>query len=141
MDGEITFCGGIEMPGWIDLRVNVIKNGMEKYHIKKNPAFKPGPVMPNYTDYIVFEGISVNEFSGKQTYLDANTAYRNAVLNAIEFLKTRGFTGEQAYMLLGTAPVQGTVAGIVDVPNACCTIAIPREIFKDDIVPNLEPDQ
>lgn len=46
-DGEITFCGGIEMPGWIDLRVNVIKNGMEKYHIKKNPAFKPGPVMPN----------------------------------------------------------------------------------------------
>ena len=43
--------------------------------------------MPNYTDYIVFEGISVNEFSGKQTYLDANTAYRNAVLNAIEFLK------------------------------------------------------
>ncbi|WP_145519855.1 formamidase [Staphylococcus warneri] len=140
-DGEITFCGGIEMPGWIDLRVNVIKNGMEKYHIKKNPAFKPGPVMPNYTDYIVFEGISVNEFSGKQTYLDANTAYRNAVLNAIEFLKTRGFTGEQAYMLLGTAPVQGTVAVIVDVPNACCTIAIPREIFKDDIVPNLEPDQ
>ena len=42
-------------------------------------------------------------------------------------------------MLLGTAPVQGTVAGIVDVPNACCTIAIPREIFKDDIVPSLEP--
>lgn len=34
-DGEITFCGGIEMPGWIELRVNVIKNGMEKYQIKK----------------------------------------------------------------------------------------------------------
>lgn len=140
-DGEITFCGGIEMPGWIELRVNVIKNGMDTYQIKKNPAFKPGPVMPNYTDYIVFEGISVNEFNGKQTYLDANTAYRNACLNAIEFLKTRGFTGEQAYMLLGSAPVQGTVAGIVDVPNACCTIAIPREIFKGDILPKLEPDE
>ena len=76
------------MPGWIELRVNVIKNGMETYNIKKNPAFKPGPVMPNYTDYIVFEGISVNEFSGKQTYLDANTAYRNACLNAIEFKNT-----------------------------------------------------
>lgn len=97
--------------------------------------------MPNYTDYIVFEGISVNEFSGDQTYLDANTAYRNACLIAIEFLKTRGFTGEQAYMLLGSAPVQGTVAGIVDVPNACCTIAIPREIFKGDILPELEPDE
>ncbi|PXA16499.1 formamidase, partial [Staphylococcus pseudintermedius] len=134
-DGEITFCGGIEMPGWIDLRVNVIKEGMEKYQIKKNPAFNPSPVLPNYSDYIVFEGISVNEFSGKQTYLDANTAYRNACLNAIEFLKTRGFTGEQAYMLLGSAPVQGTVAGIVDVPNACCTIAIPREIFKPGVIP------
>ena len=44
-------------------------------------------------------------------------------------------------MLLGSAPVQGTVAGIVDVPNACCTIAIPREIFNDDIVPSLEPDE
>lgn len=134
-DGEITFCGGIEMPGWIDLRVNAIKEGMEKYQIKKNPAFNPSPVLPNYSDYIVFEGISVNEFSGKQTYLDANTAYRNACLNAIEFLKTRGFTGEQAYMLLGSAPVQGTVAGIVDVPNACCTIAIPREIFKPGVMP------
>ncbi len=134
-DGEITFCGGIEMPGWIDLRVNVIKGGMEKYQIKKNPVFNPSPVLPNYSDYIVFEGISVNEFSGKQTYLDANTAYRNACLNAIEFLKTRGFTGEQAYMLLESAPVQGTVAGIVDVPNACCTIAIPREIFKPGVLP------
>ncbi|REH99506.1 formamidase, partial [Staphylococcus felis] len=140
-DGEITFCGGIEMPGWIDLRVSVIKGGMEKYQIKKNPAFNPSPVLPNYSDYIVFEGISVNEFSGKQTYLDANTAYRNACLNAIEFLKTRGFTGEQAYMLLGSAPVQGTVAGIVDIPNACCTIAIPREIFQAGVLPNMKEDE
>ena len=58
--------------------------------LRKIQRFKPGPVMPNYTDYIVFEGISVNEFSGKQTYLDANTAYRNACLNAIEFLKHVG---------------------------------------------------
>ena len=139
-DGEITFCGGIEMPGWVDLRVNVIKGGMDKYQIKKNPAFKPSPLLPNYNDYIVFEGISVDEFSGEQTYLNANTAYRNACLNAIEFLKTRGFTGEQAFMLLGSAPVQVTVAGIVDVPNSCCTIALPREIFKGDIMPKLDPE-
>ena len=139
-DGEITFCGGIEMPDWVDLRVNVIKGGMDKYQIKKNPAFKPSPLLPNYNDYIVFEGISVDEFSGEQTYLNANTAYRNACLNAIEFLKTRGFTGEQAFMLLGSAPVQGTVAGIVDVPNSCCTIALPREIFKGDIMPKLDPE-
>lgn len=137
-DGEITFCGGIEMPGWIDLKVHVIKNGMEKHRIKRNPVFKPGPVMPHYNEFLVFEGVSVNEFSGAQTYLDANVAYRNACLNAIDFLKTLGYTGEQAYMLLGTAPVQGTVAGVVDIPNACCTLALPKDIFYKNIFPELD---
>ena len=57
------------MPGWIELRVNVIKNGMEKYHIKKTQHSKPGSLLPNYNDYIVFEGISVNEFTGEQKYM------------------------------------------------------------------------
>ncbi|WP_066391757.1 formamidase [Neobacillus mesonae] len=134
-DGEITFCGGIEMAGWIDLKVDVIKGGMEKYKITENPVFKPGPVDPHYSDYLVFEGISVDERNGKQHYLDANLAYRRACLNAIEYLKTLGYTGEQAYMILGTAPVEGRINGIVDIPNACCTIAIPTQIFDKDILP------
>ncbi len=88
-----------------------------------------------FNEYLVFEGVSVNEFSGKQTYLDANIAYRNACLNAIEFLKTQGFTGEQAYMLLGSAPVEGHLAGVGDIPNSCCTIALPKDIFTKDILP------
>ena len=32
-DGEITFCGAIEMAGWIDIGVDVIKGGVEKYGI------------------------------------------------------------------------------------------------------------
>ena len=134
-DGEITFCGGIEMAGWIDLKVDVIKGGMEKYRIKDNPVFKPGPVEPHYSDYLVFEGISVDEFTGEQHYLDAHIAYRRACLNAIEYLKTLGYTGEQAYMLLSTAPVEGRISGIVDIPNACCTVAIPTQIFDKDIDP------
>jgi formamidase len=134
-DGEITFCGGIEMAGWIDLRVDVIKGGMKKYNIKENPVFKPGPVEPHYSDYLVFEGISVDETDGKQHYLNAHIAYRRACLNAIEFLKTLGYTGEQAYMILGTAPVEGRINGIVDIPNACCTVAIPTQIFDKDISP------
>ena len=133
-DGEITFCGGIEMSGWIELRVDVIKGGMEKYQIKKNPAYQPGPVNPNYNEYIVFQGVSLEE-SGKQTYLDANAAFKNACLNAIEYLKTQGFTGEQAYMLLSTAPVQSHLAGVVDIPNTCATIGIPKAIFTKDILP------
>lgn len=133
-DGEITFCGAIEMSGYIDLHVDIIKGGVDKYGMV-NPIFKPGPVEPRYSEYLVFEGISVDEFEGKQYYMDAHIAYRRACLNAIEYLKKFGFTGEQAYLLLSCAPVEGRVSGIVDIPNVCCTVAIPTEIFDKDIVP------
>ena len=134
-DGEITFCGAIEMAGWIDIGVNLIKGGVEKYGIT-NPVFKPSPVEPRYSEYLIFEGVSVDEHTGDQHYLDATVAYRRACLNAVEYLKKFGYSGEQAYMILGTAPVEGRVSGIVDIPNACCTVAIPTEIFDFDIQPN-----
>jgi formamidase len=133
-DGEITFCGAIEMSGYIDLHVDIIKGGMDKYGMV-NPIFKPGPVEPRYSEYLVFEGISVDEFEGKQYYMDAHIAYRRACLNAIEYLKKFGYTGEQAYLLLSCAPVEGRVSGIVDIPNVCCTVAIPTEIFDKNILP------
>lgn len=135
-DGEITFCGAIEMAGYLDLRVNVIKDGMRKYGIV-NPIFEPSPIQPNYTRHLIFEGISVDE-DGKQHYLDAHIAYRRACLNAIEYLKKFGYTGEQAYAILGTAPVEGRISGIVDIPNACATLYLPTEIFDFDIRPNAE---
>lgn len=133
-DGEITFCGAIEMAGYIDIHVDIIKGGMDKYGMV-NPIFKPGPVEPRYSEYLVFEGISVDEFDGKQYYMDAHVAYRRACLNAIEYLKKFGFTGEQAYLLLSCAPVEGRVSGIVDIPNVCCTVALPTEIFEEEILP------
>src|SRR3989338_687094 len=87
-DGEISFCGAIEMAGWLDLRVRIIKDGMNKYGVV-NPIFKPGPVEPRFSDFLIFEGISVDE-QGKQHYLDAHVAYRIACLNAIEYLKKFG---------------------------------------------------
>lgn len=133
-DGEITFCGAIEMAGYIDLRVSIIKGGMKKYGIV-NPIFQPSPVEPHYTRHLIFEGISVDE-AGKQYYLDPHVAYRRACLNAIEYLKKFGYTGEQAYAILGTAPVEGRISGIVDIPNACATLYLPTEIFEFDILPN-----
>ncbi len=134
-DGEITFCGAIEMAGWLDIGVGLIKDGMNKYGIT-NPIFKPSRTEPHFSEYLVFEGISVDEHTGEQYYLDAHVAYRRACLNAIEYLKKFGYTGEQAYFILGTAPVEGRISGIVDIPNACCTVAIPTEIFEFDIRPN-----
>jgi len=133
-DGEITFCGAIEMAGYLDIRVSLIKGGVKKYGIK-NPIFKPSPLEPRYSNYLIFEGISVDE-QGKQHYLDVHVAYRQACLNAITYLKKFGYTGAQAYAILGTAPVEGRISGIVDIPNACATLALPTEIFSFDIMPN-----
>lgn len=135
-DGEITFCGAIEMAGFVDLHVDVIKDGMNMYP-NANPIFEPGPVEPRYSRYLVFEGISVTE-NDRQTYLDAHVAYRRACLNAIDYLQQFGYTGEQAYMILGTAPVEGRISGIVDIPNAVCTLYVPMEIFEFDIRPSAD---
>jgi formamidase len=135
-DGEITFCGAIEMAGWLHLKVNLIKGGVAKYGIR-NPIFKPSPITPNYNDYLIFEGISVDE-AGKQHYLDVHIAYRQACLNAIEYLKKFGYSGAQAYAILGTAPAQGHISGVVDIPNACATLWLPTEIFEFDIMPGAD---
>ncbi len=133
-DGEITFCGAIEMAGWVHMKVELIKGGMAKYAIK-NPVFKPSPVTPNYQNYLIFEGISVDE-QGQQHYLDVNVAYRQACLNAINYLTKFGYSPAQGYALLGSAPVQGHISGVVDIPNACATLWLPTEIFEFDINPN-----
>jgi formamidase len=133
-DGEITFCGAIEMAGWVHMRVTVIKNGMSTYGIK-NPIFKPSPITPHYNDYIIFEGISVDE-AGKQHYLDVNVAYRQACLNAINYLTKFGYSRAQAYSILGTAPVQGHISGVVDIPNSCATLWLPTQIFDFDVNPS-----
>lgn len=88
-----------------------------------------------FSEELVFEGVPVDERTCEQLYLDAHVAYRRACLNAIEYLQRFGYTAEQSYMLLGVAPVEGRISGIVDVPNACCTLAIPTAIFDRDIRP------
>lgn len=133
-DGEITFCGAIEMAGWLHIRVNLIKGGMQKYGVK-NPIFRPSPMAPKYDDFLIFEGISVDE-AGRQHYLDVHIAYRQACLNAIEYLKKFGYSGAQAYAILGTAPVQGHISGVVDIPNACATLWLPTDIFEFDLMPS-----
>ena len=133
-DGEITFCGAIEMGGYIDFGVELIKDGMNKYGIHDNPVFVPGRVEPRYDEFISFIGISVED--GTNYYNDATVAYRRACLNAIEYLKTFGYSGEQAYLLLGSAPIEGRISGVVDIPNACCSLYLPTAIFDFDIRPH-----
>jgi formamidase len=133
-DGEITFCGAIEMAGWIDFGVNLIKGGMAKYNLAQ-PVFKPGRVEPRYSEWLVFEGLSVDD-KGKQHYLDTTIAARRAYINAIEYLKNFGYTPEQSYFILSCAPIEVRIGGLVDIPNACVSVAIPTDIFEKSIYPS-----
>ena len=114
-DGEISFCGAIEIAGVITLKFTVMKNGMADLGMK-SPIFQPGPVEPQFGPgrYLTFEGFSVDEH-GKQHYLDATVAYRQTCLRVIEYLRRFGYDDYQIYLLLSCAPVQGHIAGIVDV--------------------------
>lgn len=132
-DGEISFCGAIEMGGWIEFGVDLIKGGVAKYGLT-NPLFRPGPVEPRYSEFICFEGISVED--GTNYYMDATVAYRRACMNAIEYLAKFGYTSEQAYLLLSAAPIEARFSGMVDIPNACATLYIPTDIFDFDVLPS-----
>ncbi|EGB06746.1 formamidase [Aureococcus anophagefferens] len=140
-DGEVSFCGAIEMSGWLELKCTVIKGGMKLLPavgpspLSVNPLFEIGPLEPRYSEYLVFEGICVDE-RGEQHFLDATLAYKRAVLNCIKYLAQFGYTEEQIYLLLSCCPCEGRLSGIVDVPNAVATLAVPLAIFDRDVRPS-----
>lgn len=129
------------MAGVITLKFTVMKAGMSALGMK-SPIYIPGPVEPQFGPgrMLYFEGFSVDE-NGKQHYLDATVAYRQTCLRVIEYLKRYGYDDYQIYLLLSCAPIQGHIAGIVDVPNACTTIGLPMDIFDFDIRPETKAEK
>lgn len=132
-DGEISFCGAIETAGILTLRCTVIPNGMKELNIS-NPIFETSPLQPLYSPKLTFEGFSLDK-CGNQLYLDATASYRMACQKAINYLKEFGYSGEQAYIILSCAPIEGKISGIVDFPNAIATLELPTGIFSFDISP------
>lgn len=55
---------------------------------------------------------------------------------AITYLTRFGYSREQAYLILGAAPIEGRFSGVVDVPNSCATVYVPTAIFDFDIRPH-----
>lgn len=135
-DGKIVGFGGIKMAGWIDLRVDVIRNGMERLRIT-HPTFEPGPIDRATGPFLTFQGISVDE-NNTQHYLDIWVSYRQACRHAIDYLTRFGYSREQAYVLLAAAPVEGRISCMLEHPNVCCTAAIPTSIFDFDASPAVE---
>jgi formamidase len=122
------------MGGFIDLRVDLIKNGMELYGVAENAIFLPGNEGPVYSEWLAFSGTSVT-LDGEQRYLDSQLAFERACLHAIDYLSKFGYSREQAYLLLGAAPIEGRCSGVVDIPNSCATIYVPTAIFDFPITP------
>jgi formamidase len=85
---------------------------------------------------ITFCGEIVDHDTNTNYHNDATVTYRNACLNAIEYLKKFGYSGPQAYLLLGAAPIEGRVSGVVDIPNVCCSLYLPAAIFDFDVKPS-----
>ncbi len=106
-DGEITFCGAIEMGGFIDLRVDLIKGGMDTYGVSENAIFMPGTTDPQFSEWLAFSGTSVT-LDGEQRYLDSHLSYQRACLHAIDYLTKFGYSPEQAYMILGRRADRGS---------------------------------
>ncbi len=123
------------MGGFIDLRVDLIKGGMDTYGVHENAIFMPGTVEPQFSEWIAFSGTSVT-LDGEQRYLDSHLSYQRACLHAIDYLTKFGYSPEQAYLLLGAAPIEGRLSGVVDIPNSCSTVYIPTSIFDFDIRPS-----
>ncbi|MFJ6003818.1 formamidase [Arthrobacter sp. NPDC092385] len=134
-DGEITFCGAIEMGGFIDLRVELIKGGMDTYGVSENAIFMPGTVDPQFSQWLAFSGTSVT-LDGEQRYLDSHLSYQRACLHAIDYLTKFGYSPEQAYVILGAVPIEGRLSGVVDIPNSCSTVYLPTAVFDVDVRPS-----
>ena len=85
-------------------------------------------------------GFRPNPFSAILLILDRKISskvpkYKKAVLQCIKYLSQFGYSEEQIYLLLSCCPCEGRISGIVDVPNAVCTLAIPLAIFDRDVRP------
>ena len=83
-------------------RCTIMRGGMEQYltpmgptKLHVNPIFEISPLEPQFSEWLVFEGLSIDEF-GRQHYLDASVAYKRAVLNCIHYLAKFGYTKQQA---------------------------------------------
>jgi hypothetical protein len=124
-DGEISFCGAIEMAGVITIKFSVMKNGMEQLAMK-SPIYIPGPVEPQFGPgrYIYFEGFSVDEH-GKQHYLDTTIAYRQTSLRVIEYLRRYGMSFLFTHAIWKKDHPNTSTQATMTIRFTCCSLALP----------------
>jgi formamidase len=130
--GDCEACGtAIEMRSRVHVRFNVRKGEAERKGIRDLQFYRDGyftaPEMAAPRRFFATTGISVGK-DGVNESENLTVAARNALLNMIEHLQTRGFSRQQAYALCSVA-VDLRISQTVDVPNLLVSALLPLDIF------------
>jgi formamidase len=130
--GDCEACGtAIEMRSRVHVRFNVRKGEAERKGIRDLQFYRDGyftvPEMAAPRRFFATTGISVGK-DGVNESENLTVAARNALLNMIEHLETRGFSRQQAYALCSVA-VDLRISQTVDVPNLLVSALLPLDIF------------
>jgi formamidase len=130
--GDCEACGtAIEVRTRVHLRFGIRKGEAERRGIQdlqyfRDDYFTP-PELAAPRRFFATTGIGVHK-GGTNESEDLSLSAKNALLNMIEHLKTRGFDRQQAYALCSVA-VDLRISQVVDVPNLLVSALLPLDIF------------
>jgi formamidase len=130
--GDCEACGtAIEVRTRVHLRFGIRKGEAERRGIQdlqyfRDDYFTP-PELAAPRRFFATTGIGVHK-DGTNESEDLSLSAKNALLNMIEHLKTRGFDRQQAYALCSVA-VDLRISQVVDVPNLLVSALLPLDIF------------
>jgi formamidase len=130
--GDCEACGtAIEMRSRVHVRFGVRKGEAERHGIRDLQYFRDDyyaePELAAPRRFYATTGLSVGKDGTNQSE-DLTVAARNALLNMIEHLGTRGFDRQQAYAICSVA-VDLHISQTVDVPNLLVSALLPLDIF------------
>ena len=128
-DGEV--CGnGIEIKARVALRFDVEKGGARCRRIR-DPQFcfqgRSAPDGLSPARFFATTGIGLRR-NGANESEDVTLAARNATINMISHLETRGFDRNQAYAICSCA-VDLRLSQVVNIPNPLVSAILPLDIF------------
>jgi formamidase len=130
--GDCEACGtAIEVRTRVHLRFGIRKGEAERRGIQDLQYFRDNyftpPELAAPRRFFATTGIGVHK-DGTNESEDLSLSAKNALLNMIEHLETRGFDRQQAYALCSVA-VDLRVSQVVDVPNLLVSALLPLDIF------------
>jgi formamidase len=130
--GDCEACGtAIEMRTRVHLSFGIRKGEAERRGIRDLQFFRDDyftwPEMAAPRRFFATTGISIRK-DGTNESEDLSLSAKNALLNMIDHLETRGFSRQQAYALCSVA-VDLRISQTVDVPNLLVSALLPLDIF------------